>query len=98
MVLLQINTHSSDRQCVETPLMCVCVCVCRNPNGKALKVAGLTVLACLLLAGQALTAYMVWGQKEHISALTSGQEKLKTELTRKISGISLYSYSFTEIQ
>ncbi|KAG1931301.1 CD74 molecule, major histocompatibility complex, class II invariant chain a [Pimephales promelas] len=57
----------------------------RNPNGKALKVAGLTVLACLLLAGQALTAYMVWGQKEHISALTSGQEKLKTELTRKIS-------------
>ncbi|XP_056108575.1 CD74 molecule, major histocompatibility complex, class II invariant chain a [Rhinichthys klamathensis goyatoka] len=57
----------------------------RNPNGKALKVAGLTVLACLLLAGQALTAYFVWGQKEHLSALTSGQEKLKTELTRKMS-------------
>ncbi|KAK7140939.1 hypothetical protein R3I93_015171 [Phoxinus phoxinus] len=57
----------------------------RNPNGKALKVAGLTVLACLLLAGQALTAYFVWGQKEHISALSSGQEKLKTELTRKMS-------------
>uniref|UniRef100_A0A8C2JRZ9 H-2 class II histocompatibility antigen gamma chain-like n=1 Tax=Cyprinus carpio TaxID=7962 RepID=A0A8C2JRZ9_CYPCA len=55
-------------------------------NGKALKVAGLTVLACLLLAGQALTAYLVWGQKEHISALTTGQEKLKTELTRKMSG------------
>ncbi|KAK2890746.1 hypothetical protein Q8A67_013389 [Cirrhinus molitorella] len=57
----------------------------RNSNGKALKVAGLTVLACLLLAGQALTAYLVWGQKEHISALTSGQEKLKTELTRRMS-------------
>lgn len=56
-----------------------------NSNGKALKVAGLTVLACLLLAGQALTAYLVWGQKEHISALTTGQEKLKTELTRKMS-------------
>uniref|UniRef100_A0A8C1PLG9 H-2 class II histocompatibility antigen gamma chain-like n=1 Tax=Cyprinus carpio TaxID=7962 RepID=A0A8C1PLG9_CYPCA len=55
-------------------------------NGKALKVTGLTVLACLLLAGQALTAYLVWGQKEHISALTTGQEKLKTELTRKMSG------------
>uniref|UniRef100_A0A8C1EEA3 CD74 molecule, major histocompatibility complex, class II invariant chain a n=1 Tax=Cyprinus carpio carpio TaxID=630221 RepID=A0A8C1EEA3_CYPCA len=36
--------------------------------------------------GQALTAYLVWGQKEHISALTTGQEKLKTELTRKMSG------------
>ncbi|XP_016417012.1 CD74 molecule, major histocompatibility complex, class II invariant chain a [Sinocyclocheilus rhinocerous] len=57
-----------------------------SSNGKALKVAGLTVLACLLLAGQALTAYLVWGQKEHISALTTGQEKLKTELTRKMSG------------
>ncbi|XP_073676881.1 CD74 molecule, major histocompatibility complex, class II invariant chain a [Garra rufa] len=58
-----------------------------NSNGKALKVAGLTVLACLLLAGQALTAYLVWGQKEHINALTSGQEKLKTELTRKMSSV-----------
>ncbi|WP_223146169.1 thyroglobulin type-1 repeat-containing protein, partial [Enterobacter hormaechei] len=57
----------------------------RNSNGKALKVTGLTVLACLLLAGQALTAYLVWGQKEHISALTSSQEKMKTELTRKMS-------------
>uniref|UniRef100_A0A8C1GXA6 CD74 molecule, major histocompatibility complex, class II invariant chain a n=1 Tax=Cyprinus carpio TaxID=7962 RepID=A0A8C1GXA6_CYPCA len=57
-----------------------------SANGKALKVTGLTVLACLLLAGQALTAYLVWGQKEHISALTTGQEKLKTELTRKMSG------------
>ncbi|XP_051514460.1 HLA class II histocompatibility antigen gamma chain-like isoform X2 [Myxocyprinus asiaticus] len=57
----------------------------RNSNGKALKVAGLTVLACLLLAGQALTAYFVWGQREHINALSDGQEKLKSELTRKMS-------------
>ncbi|XP_026098483.1 H-2 class II histocompatibility antigen gamma chain-like [Carassius auratus] len=57
-----------------------------SSNAKALKVTGLTVLACLLLAGQGLTAYLVWGQKEHISALTTGQEKLKTELTRKMSG------------
>lgn len=56
-----------------------------SANGKALKVTGLTVLACLLLAGQGLTAYLVWGQKEHISALTTGQEKLKMELTRKMS-------------
>ncbi|XP_043113777.1 CD74 molecule, major histocompatibility complex, class II invariant chain a [Puntigrus tetrazona] len=56
-----------------------------NSNGKALKVAGLTVLACLLLAGQALTAYLVYGQKEHISALSAGQEKLKAELTKRSS-------------
>lgn len=66
--------------------MLFCGSSCRGSNGKALKVTGLTVLACLLLAGQALTAYLVWGQKEHISALTTGQEKLKTELTRKMSG------------
>ncbi|XP_052010978.1 HLA class II histocompatibility antigen gamma chain-like isoform X1 [Xyrauchen texanus] len=57
----------------------------RNANGKALKVAGFTVLACLLLAGQALTAYFVWGQREHISALSEGQEKLKSELKLKMS-------------
>lgn len=71
---------------VETSNGVSVVSVCRNANAKALKVTGLTVLACLLLAGQALTAYLVWGQKEHINALTSGQEKLKTELTRKMSG------------
>ncbi|XP_056626375.1 CD74 molecule, major histocompatibility complex, class II invariant chain a [Triplophysa dalaica] len=57
----------------------------RGSNAKALKVTGLTVLACLLLAGQALTAYFVWGQKQHITTLTEGQEQLKNELTRKTS-------------
>ncbi|KAA0709848.1 H-2 class II histocompatibility antigen gamma chain Ia antigen-associated invariant chain [Triplophysa tibetana] len=57
----------------------------RSSNGKALKVTGLTVLACLLLAGQALTAYFVWGQKQHITTLTESQEQLKNELTRKTS-------------
>lgn len=69
---------------------------CRNSNGKALKVTGLTVLACLLLAGQALTAYLVWGQKEHISALTSSQEKMKTELTRKMSGATEQGCMFNQ--
>ncbi|XP_072524385.1 CD74 molecule, major histocompatibility complex, class II invariant chain a isoform X2 [Salminus brasiliensis] len=57
-----------------------------NSNAKALKVAGLTLLACLLLAGQALTAYFVLGQKDHISALEQGQENLKNQLTRRPSG------------
>uniref|UniRef100_A0A4W4G0E3 Thyroglobulin type-1 domain-containing protein n=1 Tax=Electrophorus electricus TaxID=8005 RepID=A0A4W4G0E3_ELEEL len=57
----------------------------RNSNAKAFKVAGLTVLACLLLAGQAITAYFVLGQREHISALERGQENMKKELTRRVS-------------
>ncbi|XP_076861986.1 CD74 molecule, major histocompatibility complex, class II invariant chain a [Brachyhypopomus gauderio] len=57
----------------------------RNPNAKAFKVAALTVLACLLLAGQAITAYFVLGQRQHLSALETGQENLKKELTRKVS-------------
>lgn len=58
----------------------------RSPNGKALKVAGLTVLACLLLAGQAFTAYYVVGQKDHLQALEQGQDTLKKELTRMLTG------------
>ncbi|KAI4872769.1 hypothetical protein NFI96_027006 [Prochilodus magdalenae] len=58
----------------------------RNPNAKAFKVAGLTLLACLLLAGQALTAYFVLGQRDHITALEHGQENLKNQLlTRRAS-------------
>ncbi|XP_066524537.1 CD74 molecule, major histocompatibility complex, class II invariant chain a [Hoplias malabaricus] len=56
----------------------------RNANAKALKVAGLTLLACLLLAGQALTIYFVMGQRDHITALEQGQENLKNQmLTRR---------------
>ncbi|XP_036431549.1 CD74 molecule, major histocompatibility complex, class II invariant chain a [Colossoma macropomum] len=59
----------------------------RNANVKAFKVAGLTLLACLLLAGQALTAYFILGQRDHISALEQGQENLKNQLiTRGSSG------------
>ncbi|XP_062857079.1 CD74 molecule, major histocompatibility complex, class II invariant chain a [Trichomycterus rosablanca] len=57
----------------------------RNSNTKAVKVAGLTVLACLLLAGQAFTAFYVIGQKDHLNSLEQGQENLKKELTRRFS-------------
>ncbi|KAM9496228.1 CD74 molecule, major histocompatibility complex, class II invariant chain a isoform 1-T1 [Clarias gariepinus] len=57
----------------------------RSPNGKALKVAGLTVLACLLLAGQAFTTYYVVSQKDHLQALEKGQDTLKRELTRMLT-------------
>ncbi|TRY91312.1 hypothetical protein DNTS_030129 [Danionella cerebrum] len=56
-----------------------------SSNARALKVTGLTILVCLLLAGQALTTYMVWSQREHLQSLSSSQEKLKAELTKKMS-------------
>ncbi|XP_027021049.1 CD74 molecule, major histocompatibility complex, class II invariant chain a isoform X2 [Tachysurus fulvidraco] len=57
----------------------------RNSNSKALKVTGLTLLACLLLAGQAFTAYYVVGQKDHLQALEKGQDALKKEMTRMLT-------------
>ncbi|XP_060742746.1 CD74 molecule, major histocompatibility complex, class II invariant chain a isoform X1 [Tachysurus vachellii] len=57
----------------------------RNSNSKALKVTGLTLLACLLLAGQAFTAYYVVGQKDHLQALEKGQDVLKKEMTRMLT-------------
>ncbi|XP_058264276.1 CD74 molecule, major histocompatibility complex, class II invariant chain a isoform X1 [Hemibagrus wyckioides] len=57
----------------------------KNSNVKALKVTGLTVLACLLLAGQAFTAYYVVGQKDHLQALEKGQDALKKEMSRMLT-------------
>ncbi|KAK5864859.1 hypothetical protein PBY51_016066 [Eleginops maclovinus] len=51
-------------------------------NKRALKVAGLTTLACLLLASQVFTAYMVFDQKQQIHSLQKNSEKLGNQLTR----------------
>ncbi|KAM9451432.1 CD74 molecule, major histocompatibility complex, class II invariant chain b [Clarias gariepinus] len=51
-------------------------------NKQALKVAGLTVLAALLIAGQAFTAYSVYNQSEKLSLLERRSDRLQ-ELTIK---------------
>ncbi|XP_003970400.1 CD74 molecule, major histocompatibility complex, class II invariant chain a isoform X2 [Takifugu rubripes] len=51
-------------------------------NRRALKVAGLTTLACLLLGSQVFTAYMVFGQNQQIKALQSKNENMNRQLTR----------------
>ncbi|XP_053180180.1 CD74 molecule, major histocompatibility complex, class II invariant chain a [Scomber japonicus] len=51
-------------------------------NSRALKVAGLTTLACLLLASQVFTAYMVFDQKQQIHSLQRNSEKMGKQLTR----------------
>ncbi|KAF7697288.1 hypothetical protein HF521_005706 [Silurus meridionalis] len=54
----------------------------RGSNKKALFVAGLTVLATLLIAGQAFTAYSVYQHSEKLSMLERRSERLQ-EITIK---------------
>ncbi|XP_034546486.1 CD74 molecule, major histocompatibility complex, class II invariant chain a [Notolabrus celidotus] len=54
----------------------------RTSNSRALKIAGLTTLACMLLASQVFTAYMVFSQKQQIHTLKKASEKLGRQLTR----------------
>uniref|UniRef100_A0A8B9KD39 Thyroglobulin type-1 domain-containing protein n=2 Tax=Astyanax mexicanus TaxID=7994 RepID=A0A8B9KD39_ASTMX len=51
-------------------------------NKQALKVAGLTVLAAVLIAGQAFTAYMMYSQKDRLNSLESHSARLE-ELGRR---------------
>ncbi|XP_067278958.1 CD74 molecule, major histocompatibility complex, class II invariant chain b [Pseudorasbora parva] len=51
-------------------------------NSKALKVAGLTLLAGVLIVGQAFTAYMVYSHKEQLNTLERRGDRLH-ELSRK---------------
>ncbi|XP_029297378.1 CD74 molecule, major histocompatibility complex, class II invariant chain a [Cottoperca gobio] len=53
-----------------------------SSNSRAFKVAGLTTLACLLLASQVFTAFMVFDQKQQIHSLQKNSERLGKQLTR----------------
>ncbi|XP_076599270.1 CD74 molecule, major histocompatibility complex, class II invariant chain b [Chaetodon auriga] len=55
-------------------------------SSKAYKVAGLTLLACVLIAGQAMIAYFLLSQRSDIRSLEEQNDNLKTELTRGRSG------------
>lgn len=58
----------------------------RGSNSRALKVAGLTTLACLLLGSQVFTAYMVFGQNQQIKDLQSKNDNMNRQLTRSNQG------------
>ncbi|XP_055036245.1 CD74 molecule, major histocompatibility complex, class II invariant chain b isoform X1 [Misgurnus anguillicaudatus] len=51
-------------------------------NKQALKVAGLTLLAGILIAGQAFTAYMAYSQKAQLSTLERRTDRLQ-EISRR---------------
>ncbi|XP_076595334.1 CD74 molecule, major histocompatibility complex, class II invariant chain a isoform X2 [Chaetodon auriga] len=57
-------------------------------NSRALKIAGLTTLACLLLASQVFTAYMVFGQRQQIHSLQTNSERMGRQLTRSSQAVS----------
>lgn len=54
----------------------------RRSNNQALKVAGVTLLAGILIAGQAFTAYMAYGQKQQLNTLERRSDRLQ-EISRK---------------
>lgn len=59
----------------------------RGSNKKALVVAGVTVLATLLIAGQAFTAYSVYKHSEKLSMLERRSDRLQ-EMTVRARGES----------
>ncbi|XP_035506133.1 H-2 class II histocompatibility antigen gamma chain [Scophthalmus maximus] len=54
----------------------------RGSNSRAFKVAGLTTLACLLLASQVFTAYMMLSQKRQITTLQKNSDQMAKQWTR----------------
>lgn len=65
----------------ETPLVSATV-TRGGSNKRAFKIAGLTTLACLLVASQVFTAFMVFNQKQQIHTLQKNSEKLGKQMTR----------------
>ncbi|XP_018555124.1 CD74 molecule, major histocompatibility complex, class II invariant chain a isoform X2 [Lates calcarifer] len=57
-------------------------------NSRALKVAALTTLACLLLSSQVFTAYMVFSQKQQIHTLQKNSERLGKQMTRSSQAVA----------
>ncbi|XP_031175357.1 CD74 molecule, major histocompatibility complex, class II invariant chain a isoform X2 [Sander lucioperca] len=57
-------------------------------NRRALKVAGLTTLACLLLASQVFTAYMVFDQKQQIHSLQKNTDRMGKQMTRSSPAVA----------
>uniref|UniRef100_A0A1A8GMP1 CD74 molecule, major histocompatibility complex, class II invariant chain b n=1 Tax=Nothobranchius korthausae TaxID=1143690 RepID=A0A1A8GMP1_9TELE len=55
-------------------------------SSRAYKVAGLTLLACVLIVGQSAIAYFLFSQSGDIKSLQDQNNKMNTELTKPRSG------------
>ncbi|XP_056139017.1 CD74 molecule, major histocompatibility complex, class II invariant chain a [Lampris incognitus] len=56
-------------------------------NSRAFKVAGLTTLACLLLASQVFTAYLVFNQKGQINNLQKNSDNMRKQLLTRTNPV-----------
>ncbi|XP_028325086.1 thyroglobulin-like [Gouania willdenowi] len=52
-----------------------------NLSCRACKITGLTLLACLLILGQVVTAYFLLNQRNDITALQEQSDKIRREMT-----------------
>lgn len=53
---------------------------------RAYKVAGFTLLGCVLIMGQGMIVYFLYSQKSDIKSLQEQSHKLNTEMTNQRSG------------
>lgn len=51
-------------------------------SSRAYKIAGITLLACVLIVGQAMTAYFLLSQRSDIKSLEEQGNQLKSEMTK----------------
>ncbi|TNM99518.1 hypothetical protein fugu_012551 [Takifugu bimaculatus] len=81
-----------DPETANQPLITGNAAVNEPPNGgrstRAYKVAGITLLACVLIAGQVMTAYFLLAQKGEIKSLEEQGNKLKSVMTNGRSAAS----------
>lgn len=55
-------------------------------SSRAYKIAGITLLACVLIAGQVMTAYFLLSQRSDIQSLEEQNNNMNAELTKGRSG------------
>ncbi|KAF1375531.1 hypothetical protein PFLUV_G00221170 [Perca fluviatilis] len=55
-------------------------------SSRAYKVAGITLLACVLIVGQAMIAYFLLSQRGEITSLKEQSNNLQSQMTKGRSG------------
>lgn len=60
----------------------LCSSLFRSGSNRAYKVAGVTLLACVLIAGQAMIAYFLLNQKAEIKSLEEQSDNLRSEMNK----------------
>ncbi|KAK7922804.1 hypothetical protein WMY93_009706 [Mugilogobius chulae] len=75
----------SDQALVEPtdPEGCLVRSMIGGSNARALKIAGITALVCLLVSAQVFTAYLVFDQKQQIQGLQATNQRMQNQMSRR---------------